>query len=422
MFTMTRAARRAMLLAATAAAGSLLLAGCSSTDTTPTPGGGVSIDTSVAYTPEAAQSQLDLAYIKPGSVKLGDLPQEVQDALGRSSVELTAAQKQKALDCWKQPSCDWGDGPVHLGIFNAVDNLWQTTAVMDVLLQAATYPEVGQVSYSFVSDLPSAQAAVRSMVADGANLIIGYNAFGAAMAPAFSDAQAAGAKVVTYTGETPGVDAAIINNQVVFEVQEWGKQVADMLTHDLGLSTSDDIAFFFGTPGNPQDTLIHDALQAQLQANGGPKIAFTQDTDWTRPGVAAAATALIASGIDAKAVVNSYDDPIPQLITAYDQAGLAVPTIVSWTELNDLFGTWESRLGTPKQFDLYYTTALVWTARVALSDGMKLLAGENVPARTGVPLPIVKADKGIYEPTLPGDFPGWSALIPEDVMNGMLNR
>lgn len=409
--------RRTMLVGAGLVTSALVLSACSGPDAA---GSTFTIATDVKYDDAAVQAVVNQSLL--ADVPMSELPEETIMGYARASEELTDGQVQTALDCWKQPECTIGDGPVHVGIFNAVDNLWQTTAVMDVILQALTYPEIGKISYSFVADLPSAQSAVRSMVADGANIIIGYNAFGAAMAPAFSDAQAAGAKVVTYTGETPDVGADVINNQVVFEAGEWGAQVADLVTDDLGLTSSEEIAFFYGTPGNPQDTLVHDNLEEQLTEIDGPSIGFTQDTDWTRPGVSAAATALIASGVPAKAVINTYTDPMPQLVTAYDQAGVAVPTIVSWTEFNDLFRIWEERVGTSQEFTLYYTNALVFTARLALTNGMALLNGDDVPARSGLPLPIVKAEPGIHQADLPGDFPGWSTLIPENVMNGMLSK
>lgn len=420
MFTKTRNLSRAMALGAGVAVGALVLAGCSASGPAEPEGEGFDIVTEVDYDETAVQELVNQSLL--AEVPISDLPAETIPGYGRAAIELTEEQVQTALNCWKQPECTVGDGPVHVGIFNAVDNLWQTTAAMNVILQSLTYPEIGKISYSFVGDLPSAQSAVRSMVADGADIIIGYNAFGAAMAPVFSEAQAAGAKVVTYTGETPDVGADVINNQVVFEAGDWGADVADLLTDDLGLTSSDEVAFFFGTPGNPQDTLVFENLEARLGEIDGPTIGFKQDTDWTRPGVSAAATALIASGVPAKAVINTYTDPMPQVVTAYDQAGIGVPALVSWTEFNDLFRIWEERAGTDAEFDLYYTNALVFTARLALTNGMALLADEKIPARTGLPLPIVKAEEGIYEADLPGDFPGWSTLIPADVMAGMLNQ
>lgn len=412
--------RRKISFGAAAAAFALVLTGCSASNEAATSASsGFTIDTSFDADPAATQDLVDLAFgVK---MPIDKLPAEAVTGFERATAELTDEQVQTALDCWKKPQCTIGDGPVHIGIFNAVDNLWQTTAVMDIILQAMTYPEVGKISYSFVADLPSAQASVRSLAAGGADVIIGYNAFGAAMAPAFREAQAAGAVVATYTGETPDVEGDVINNQVYAEACDGGAAMADAAVNDLGLTDADQIAFMFGTPGNPQDTIVTGCLNESLAKLKGPEIGFQQDTDWSRPGAAAATSALISSGKPAKAVLNTYADPVPQIINAYDQAGVEVPSILTWTEMNELFGIWEKRVGTDKEFSLYYTNALVNQARLATTNAMSILAGEDIPARTALPLPLIKAEKGVYQADLPGDFPGWSALIPEKVMTKMLD-
>lgn len=410
--------RSVVSLAAAGTALVLILSGCSSDGAGD--GGNAApaaeIDTTFEYDEAAVQEIVNTAFGVDFLIE--DVPEETLEGFARASVELTPEQVQTALDCWKQPECTIGDGDVHIGTFNAVDNLWQTAAAMNVMLQAMTYPEVGKITYAFVNDLPSAQSAVRSMVADGVDAIVSYNPFGSAMAPVFQEAQAAGTVITTYVGETPDVGGDVINNQVYAEACDAGTAMGAVLMDDMGLTDADDIAFFFGTPGNPQDTLVQGCLEEQL-AGGGPSIAFNQDTDWSRPGTAAAASALISSGTPVKAILNTYSDPMPQVVDAYDQAGSPIPAILTWTEMNEFFGIWEERLGTDKEFELYYTNALINQSRLALTNAMNILAGNEVPDRTPMPLPIIKAEPGIYEADLPGDFPGWSALIPEDVIIGM---
>lgn len=405
MLSMERRWRRSVVsLAAAGSALALILTGCGSGETD---GGDTApaaeIDTTFEYDDAVVQEIINTAF--GVDFPMEDVPEQTLEGFARASVELTPEQVQTALDCWKQPQCTIGEGDVHIGTFNAVDNLWQTAAAMNVMLQAMTYPEVGTITYAFVNDLPSAQSAVRSMVADGVDAIVSYNPFGSAMAPVFQEAQAAGTVITTYVGETPDVGGDVINNQVYAEACDAGTAMGEVLMDDVGLTDADDIAFFFGTPGNPQDTLVQEGLEEQL-AGGGPAIAFNQDTDWSRPGTAAAASALISSGTPVKAILNTYSDPMPQVVDAYDQAGEPVPTILTWTEMNEFFGIWEERLGTDKEFELYYTNALINQSRLALTNAMNLLAGNEVPERTPMPLPVIKAEEGIYEADLPGDFPG----------------
>jgi ABC-type sugar transport system substrate-binding protein len=396
----------------------LLLSGCSST---PASSGSSSFlvgPTKVDIDTTKVQAIVDVAFAS--HVALSDLPEEAVQAYARAANELTDAQVETALSCWKQPECTIGDGPVHIGIFNAVDNLWQTTAAMGIILQAMTYPEIGKITYAAVTDLPSAQSAIRSMVAGGVNGILGYNAFGDALIPVFTEAQKAGAFVSTYVGKTPDMPVSAVSSQVFADNAATGVQMADIVLNDLKLTSSDQIAIFMGTPGNPQDVAFSTAATDMLAANNGPTVGFTADTDWSRAGTAKAATELIASGIPAKAILNSYTDPIPQAIAAYDQAGVQVPAIVSWTTSNELLGIWQERQGTPQAFALWYTNALVHEGRISLSNIMSLLAGEKVPAETIVPSVFIEAAAGQYQADLPGDFPGYSALVPAAVMTGML--
>ena len=396
----------------------LLLSGCSSTPSSSSSSSFLVAPTKVTIDTAKVQAIVDVAFAS--HVDLSTLPDEAIQAYARAASDLTDAQVKTALACWKQPECTIGTGAVHIGIFNAVDNLWQTTAEMGIILQAMTYPEIGKITYAAVTDLPSAQSAIRSMVAGGVNGILGYNAFGPALIPVFTEAQKAGAFVSTYVGKTPDMPVTAVASQVYADNAATGGQMADIVLNDLKLTANDQIAILMGTPGNPQDVAFSTAATDKFAKNNGPKVGFTADTNWSRAGTAKAATELIATGIPVKAILNSYTDPIPQAIAAYDQAGVQVPAIISWTTSNELLGIWQKRQGTPQAFNLWYTNALVHEGRISLSNIMSLLAGQTVPPETIVPSVFIKAAAGQYQADLPGDFPGFSALVPAAVMTGML--
>ena len=95
-------------------------------------------------------------------------------------------------------------------------NTWRRISKMELILQALTYPEIGRIISSDANfDLPTYQSQVRGAVAQGANLIVGYNDFGDAMAPTFKDAQDAGAFVTVYVGPVPSAGADSMVTQVV---------------------------------------------------------------------------------------------------------------------------------------------------------------------------------------------------------------
>jgi hypothetical protein len=52
----------------------------------------------------------------------------------------------------------------------------------------------------------------------------------------------------------------------------------------------------------------------------------------------------------------------------------------------------------------------------------QLLNGEDVEPVMVVPRPFVKAEEGYYLSERPDDYPGPSALVPDDVMTRMLSE
>jgi hypothetical protein len=96
------------------------------------------------------------------------------------------------------------------------------------------------------------------------------------------------------------------------------------------------------------------------------------------------------------------------------------PALVTWTSNNGLFKEWEQRQGTPKAFELYFTNGLNWQARVSVTAVMDLLDGKTVENQLVVPQPFVKATKGIYESDRPDDYPGPSVLVPDSLVDRML--
>lgn len=181
-----------------------------------------------------------------------------------------------------------------------------------------------------------------------------------------------------------------------------------------------DIAFFNGTAGNPQGTSWNKCAITELAAKGpNVKQTFAADTSWTPAGAAQAASALIATGKPVSAILYDYADPLPGVVDTFKQAGQKSPALVTWTMNNDLFKVWEAAQGTDKAFDLYYTNGLNWVARVSVTAVENAAAGKPAKAVINYPLPFVKAKKGMYDATKPGDYPG-TAVIPDSLVKRML--
>lgn len=372
----------------------------------------------------AADGSVDeiLAHVfQTDAVAAGDVHPLILEALERATGELSPDQLDVAFECWQGTECDVpGGGDVTLAIADAFGgNTWRRISKMEAILQALTYPEIGRIISSDANfDLPTYQSQVRGAVAAGADVLIGYNDFGDAMLPTFQDIQAEGVFASVYVGPVPGAGADALVTQIVTDTCGAGQAMADASVEITGGEGA--IAFFNGTPGNPQGAEWNACALDQLEADGGGvSQTFAADTDWTPAGAAEAASALIGSGEDVDAILYDYADPLPGVVDTFIQAGETPPALVTWTMNNDLFRVWEEAQGTDNEFELYYTNGLNWVARVSVTAVMNALAGNPSDAVVNYPLPFVQAAAGDYLPDKPGDFPG-SATVPDSLLDRMI--
>ncbi|MDP1878283.1 MAG: substrate-binding domain-containing protein [Actinomycetota bacterium] len=367
------------------------------------------------------QATVDKAMNTTG-VDAASLDPAIQSALTRAAAELTPEQMQLAVDCWSNSDCEIpGGGDITVGYISPELNTWRKSARMEAILQAITYPEVGRIiSVKPEYDLAQMQAGVRALSADGADVIVGYNDFGPALAPAFQAAQEAGAVVSIFVGPSPDTPTAAIASQVTGDVCAQGTLMAQKAQEILG--TEGKIAFFNGTPGNPQGAAWNKCLEEELAANApGIEVVFKADTNWTLQGAFEAATALLATGEDVQIIMYDYADPMTQIVKAYDQAGKPVPDFITWTSNNDLFKEWEAKQATDDPFLLFDTNSLTWTSRVSVSNGIEqIMSGNPAPELVIYPFPFIEVKAGDYKADKPADYPG-QTLIPDAVMDQMLS-
>ncbi|WP_375474729.1 substrate-binding domain-containing protein [uncultured Jatrophihabitans sp.] len=408
---------------------SLALSACSSSGSgggggSTTPGGSTGSSSSSggsSASTAAVQATVDKAFLQ--HVPLSSLPSTVQDAFKIASEPLTQAQLDLALKCWQGTSCSTGTGgSVTLGLADGFgDNTWRKISKMEITLQALHYKNIGKIIYTNAhGDLSQMNANIRSLTAQGVKAIVTYDDFGSAVLPAFTAAQRAGAKVSSFVGGIPDAPTSAVANQVHEDICTAGTEMAKTASTLVG--GSGQVAFFNGTPGNPQGATWNKCAEKQFADSGGKiSVAYKADTDWTPAGTFKAASGLVSTGKPVKAILYDYADPLPQVVKAFEQAGKVSPALITFTSNNDLFGVWQKAQGTPKAFDLYYTSGLNYQSRISVTAVMDLLAGKSVPGLLNVPMPFVKAVKGVYAPSLPGTYPGPSVLIPLPLLTKMLS-
>src|SRR4026209_987902 len=168
--------------------------------------------------------------------------------LGRADRKVNLAL---ALRYWKNNGCKTGTGGkltvAYLEQFG--ENVYRQMSKMEFIVQALTYPQVGEIIYSSAHvDFNKAFADWKAAIAQGVDLIVSYPDFGDAMIPVMKEATDAGIPVATYawgyvTG--PGKNYLTVVGEYTCNL---GKAFAAAMNKQGG---SGDIAFLGGFPGNP---------------------------------------------------------------------------------------------------------------------------------------------------------------------------
>ncbi|GAA0319686.1 substrate-binding domain-containing protein [Kineococcus aurantiacus] len=369
---------------------------------------------------DAAAIQALFTQATLADVNIGTVDKSIQDAFAVAAAQLPADKQKLALECWEKNTCTVpGGGDVIVGIADGfAGNTWRQYSKMEAILQALAYPNIGKIMYvDAKSNLATMQSNVRSLVAQGAKVIVSYNDFGDAMKPTYAAAQRSGAKVALYTTPVGSATKQDVAAQVLPDNCQLGKDQADATAAAIG--GSGQVAYFNGTPGNPAGVIWNKCATDQFKAKyPGITVARSLDTNWTPDGYYKAASAVIASGAPVKAILTDYAEPMVQVFKAYQQAGVKPPAFITSTCNNGLNKAWSQAQGTPEAFDLYYTNGTNWTARVALTAAMEDLAGAELPEKIVFPQPFVKASATSWVQDRGEDYVE-STLIPADLLNQM---
>lgn len=338
------------------------------------------------------------------------LPAVMKQALTKASKPLTKAQLNKAYACWKATSCTLGKGKLVLGQADGNDiNTWRAFAKMNAILQALEYPQIGKYIFTNAQgNLSTFESNIRELVAEGAKMLVVYNTFGSAAYPAFEAAQRAGAFVSTYVGPATTAPTSAISARVQPTICKTGKTMAKITKKVVGKAP---VAYFTGVAGNPED-----AGWQKCATKAGVNSVFNGTTTWTPAGAGKAASALIASGKPAKAILYSYSTPVPNIVQAYNTAGKSVPAIITWTTNNSTVCLLKKT-----KFPLYITNALNWAARVSVTATLMKEEGKKVNQAVLYPQPFVQAKASMCTPSAPAGYPGSSALVPSSLTKKMLS-
>jgi ribose transport system substrate-binding protein len=374
----------------------------------------------LSLTPAQESAILKTAFLT-SSITPSSLSPVIVDGLEQAGRTYTQAQVSAAWACQSQTTCTFGKGSQTVAILDGDGgNLWREITRASITLQAMAYPNVGTVIYLNANgSLQTMQADLKTLIARRVTAIVTYDDFGAAMTAAFAQAKAQGIPVAAFGG-TPGASA---NSALVTQVQSDfcndGVQMAE--TTAKMLNSNGNVAFFTGTPGNPQGAGWQSCATSWFSKNApGIHVVDTSNTDWTESGTVSATSALIATGKTINAVLYDYANQTVNIVQTYQHAKIKVPDQVTWTSDNQLLQMWEQDQSSGDPWKLAYSSSINFEGNIALAGLMDSLAGQTVPASLTFPLPFVQAQSGDYLASQPADAPG-PTLMPTALLTKLLN-
>jgi ribose transport system substrate-binding protein len=356
------------------------------------------------------------------SVSPSSISPVILQGLEEAGRSYTAAQVSKAWACQSQTSCKIGNGSQTIAYLDGSGgNLWREITRAAITLEAEDYPNIGTVMYlNAAGSLQTMQADLKTLVARRVTGIVTYDDFGPAMTAAFQQAKAAGIPIVAFGG-TPGSGAV---NAVVSQVQSsfCSDGTAMAQTTDKMLNGHGNVAFFTGTPGNPQGAGWQSCAASWFTKNApGIKVVDKSNTGWSNSGTVSATSALIAAGKKVDAILYDYASQTVNIVQTYQHAKQPVPDQVTWTTDNQLLQLWQQDQKSSNPWKLADSSSINFEGNIALAAVMDHLAGKSVPSTLTFPLPFAQAQMGDYNASQPADGPG-PTLMPDALLSKLLSQ
>jgi ABC-type sugar transport system substrate-binding protein len=376
---------------------------------------GAGVTSGAAPSGESLDADLALLEQALGTSSPDGVPDVVLASIARAGTEVTPDMLTTALKCWKEQQCDTGTGgDVTVALADGFgENVWREVTYMEFVLQALTYPEIGEIIYtSAQGDTDKAISDFRSLIARDVDVIVGFADAGEALLPSVREATAQGITVVPYIsgpGGTAGEDYLAVVGE---DLCQLGENFAAVLNEEVGTGK---IAFLGGTPGNPLSAAWQACEEPAL--GDGLELVGTADTNWTREGTLQAVSGLLSEHPDLAGISYEYADGFLGGVRAYEAANAELDLVLTLrTDEIGLFCEWVS-IGNP-DFKIYFSSGGGFDSRIALTAGMMARTGEEVPPNIIVPAKMRQVDESSCNPDIPGEAPA-SSLVPPDVLAAM---
>ncbi len=358
-------------------------------------------------------------------------------AIARADQNPDQATIDKALECWKEQSCDTGSGgDLVMGYADGggdTVNVWRSVSHMEAILQALSYPEIGKIvsqAANFDADPEVHANGVRFLVQSGVDFIVGYPDVGAALAGAVSEAEAAGIPYLSFSAGyvglpgqegalTPGEDYTAVIGE---DLCALGESFADVLNTGV---ESGEVAMLGGTPGNAL-TLGWQRCATAALADGIDLVnapanenSTTGDTYWVNTMALDAVRGLLTTNPEIKGWAYEYSDGLYTALQAYDELGIPVQnlTVALRTDEQTLFCDWAER--NEPTYNIWYSAGGNFQSRVAVTAAMLKLQGAEIPGEVRVPHVMRQVTAADCNPDRVNEVVSGTSLAPDSVLAEM---
>lgn len=322
-----------------------------------------------------------------------------------------------ALKCWQNNGCTTGTGGkltvAYIEQFG--ENVYRQMSRMEFILQALTYPEVGEIIYrSAKVNFTQAIADFKAAIAQDVDLIVTYPDFGDAMLPVMKEATDAGIPVATYawgyvTG--PGTNYLTVVGE---DTCALGKTYAYVMNTQV---KSGKIAFLGGFPGNPLSEGWQKCEEPALNPN--IQVVAKEPTNWDPSKVQQVVAGILAKHPDIKGWSYEYGLGMAQgAVAAYKAAGIPFNTVLTLRTDDVGMGCTFNAMKNPNLKMFYYTSGNT-QIRVAFTAAMMKLKGAKIPPQ--IVFPIALQNQKVRDSCVKGypEQASATSLIPLSLLKRM---
>jgi ABC-type sugar transport system substrate-binding protein len=343
----------------------------------------------------------------------------VAESFKRAAAGLTPEQRELAMKCWKDSVCETGRGDVTVALADGFgENVWRQVTKMEFITEALSYPNIAKIIYTSGRNDPTKSISdLRSLIAQGVDVIVVFADASTALLPTIKEATEAGITVVlhngTYVGGEPGKDYLATVSENLCDL---GTGMIKAVADNSGKETIG-VVELGGTPGNGLSAAWQKCSDDEIAKHANMTLLGKADTNWTQEGSFQAMSGFLAQNENVDGVVYEYADGFRGGLRAWQEAGKEPNVVVALrTDEQGLFCDWEK--ANDPDFKIFFASGHNFQSGIALTAGMMKLAGQDVPVVVDVPFSFRQVTKGMCNPDLPQDA-SVSTRLDGDMLKAM---